>query len=252
MKRLTKAQGFLTLLMPYDLYERHAVVGHFLLDALADVPADIGVLDVGGRSGLLERFIPYEVISVNIDGSGDLWGDGCVLPLVDRSFSAVVSIDALEHLPKERRLPFLQECLRVARRCAIFAAPFGSQGHAAYEKRLNELHRSARGRSHAYLSEHIRYGLPDLAEINRLVRKSGAAESRLSFAGDYVRQGKLFEQAVLGQKDGGVLSSVRSLYQYIAALALFHPVQLQDRPGARSNRFYLALHKKPTVVKNHG
>ena len=229
--------------MPYDLYERHAVVGELLRDALADVRGDISVLDVGGRSGLLERFIPYRVVSLNVDGSGDLWGDGCVLPLADRSFTAVVSIDALEHLPKESRPPFLGECLRVAQRCAVLAAPFGSQGHAAYEKRLDELHRSVRGQSHAYLSEHIRYGLPDIAELGRLVEEADAACSRLSFAGDYVRQGKLFERSVLGQSQEGWLSYILNMYRYVASLALFQPVRLRDQPGTRSNRFYLALEK---------
>jgi len=125
--------------MPYDSYERHAVVSQLLLEAVADSQEDTCILDVGGRVELLERFIPYRVISVNIDGSGNLSGSGCALPFVDSSFIAVVSVDTLEHLPRESRLPFLRECLRVARRYVVVAAPFGSEGHSECEKGADTL-----------------------------------------------------------------------------------------------------------------
>ena len=50
---------FLTLFMPYDVYERHAMVGHLLQAAMRTPYATPCVLDVGGRSELLERFTPY-------------------------------------------------------------------------------------------------------------------------------------------------------------------------------------------------
>ena len=56
--------------MPYDLYERHAVVSQLLRARLGDV-ADVHILDVGGRADLLERFLGYRVVSVNPDGSGE-------------------------------------------------------------------------------------------------------------------------------------------------------------------------------------
>ena len=116
---------FLRLLMPYDLYERHAVTSRLLQEELKNSQESICVLDVGGQAELLERFTPYRVISVNTDGSGNLTCSGCVLPFLDSSFVAVVSIDTLEHLPQESRVPFLRECLRVSQRYVIVAAPFG-------------------------------------------------------------------------------------------------------------------------------
>lgn len=250
MGRPVKTRSFWTLLIPYDAYERHAVVSHLLLEAIADHQEDTCVLDVGGRAELLEQFTAYPVVSINIDGSGDLLGSGCALPLVDNSFSAVVSIDTLEHLPRWSRLSFLRECLRVTRRYVVVAAPLGSEGHTQCEKRLDELHRSICGQPHPYLREHIQYGLPDLAEIGQLVQQLGLADFQCLFAGDYVWQGKRFERAVLGHQGRGLVRRLRNAYNYVTSLALFHHVQLRDQPGATTNRFYLMLEKRAKVAQH--
>jgi hypothetical protein len=233
-----------TLFMPYDLHERHAVVGRLLHEAIGDSQEDICILDVGGRAELLERFITYRVISVNVDGSGNLSGSGCALPFVDSSFTAVVSIDTLEHLARERRLPFLRECLRVARRCVLVAAPFGSEGHRECEKRLDSLYRSAYGRPHIYLGEHVRYGLPSVAELDQFVDNLEPASFKCFFAGDYVWQGRQFERAVRGHCKQGLLVRLWNMYNAAASLALFHPIRLREQPDAVANRFYLLIEKK--------
>lgn len=234
----------LALLMPYDLYERHAVVSWLLQETINDGQENNRVLDVGGRARLLERFVSYRVLSINTDGSGNLLGNGCVLPFADSSFIAVVSIDTLEHLPKESRLAFLRECLRVAQRYVIIAAPFGSEGHRECEKRLDSLYRSAHGEPHIYLNEHIRYGLPDIAEIDQLARNLEGASSRRFFAGDYVWQGKQFERAILGYRKQGMGARVWNLYNYVTTLAVFHPIRLREQPDDITNRFYLFIEKK--------
>jgi hypothetical protein len=237
--------------MPYDLYERHAVVSRLLQKRMdegreAIVAGGPHILDVGGRAELLERFVPHRVISVNIDGSGHLVGSGCILPFVDSSFVAVVSIDTLEHLPREARLPFLRECLRVAQRYVVVAAPFGSDGHSQCEKRLADLYLSMYGRPHTYLSEHIRYGLPNMAELDQFACELEAADSRCLFAGDYVWQSKQFERAIAGRQCSkwGLLTRLWNVYKTLISLAIFHPIQLRDRPDAAANRFYLFVEKK--------
>jgi hypothetical protein len=244
ISRLKEPSRFLRLFIPYDLYERHAVVSQLLQVTLDGNQKDICILDVGGRAELLERFIPYRVISVNVDGSGNLLGSGCALPFVDDSFIAVISIDTLEHLRRENRLSFLRECLRVARCYVVVAAPFGSEGHKECEKRLDDLYRSTYGQPHTYLHEHIRYGLPDIAELDRLARDLDAVNWQYFFAGDYVWQGKQFERAILGHQKRGLLARFRNMYNYVASLALFHPVRLRDWPDTTANRFYLSIEKK--------
>ena len=241
---LPVSRRFRLLFMPYDLYERHAVVSRLLQEAIGNGQGDDCILDVGGRTELLARFLPYRVVSANVDGSGNLSGSGCALPFVDSSFTAVVSIDTLEHLARERRLPFLRECLRVARRCVIVAAPFGSPGHRECEKRLDSLYRSAYGRPHIYLSEHVRYGLPSVAELDQFVDNLEPASFKCFFAGNYVWQGRQFGRAVRRHRKQGLLVRLWNMYNAAVSLALFHPIRLREQPDAAANRFYLLIEKK--------
>lgn len=230
--------------MPYDLYERHAVVSRLLREAISDSQGGNCILNVGGRADLLEQFVPYRVISINTDGSGNLLGSGCVLPFADSSFIAVVSIDTLEHLPRESRLPLLRECLRVAQCYVVIAAPLGGQGHRECEKRLDSLYRSVYGKSHIYLNEHIRHGLPDIAEIDQFSCSLEGTSSQRFFTGDYVWQGKQFERVILGYRRQGLPARLWNLYNYITSLAIFHPIRLRQQPDAVTNRFYLLVEKK--------
>jgi SAM-dependent methyltransferase len=240
-------QAFVQLIqrffLPYDAYERHVVACRLLEEELGANPKGICVLDVGGRVGLLERFTSYHVISVNVDGSGHLAGSGFALPFSDASFDAVVTIDTLEHMSHDSRLPFLQECWRVAQRTIIVAAPCGSEGHAAFENRLASLYRTRFGEAHVYLGEHIKYSLPDTEELDQLADDLQIARSRRLYAGDYVWQGKQFERMILwGQRKGLLARIIRNSY-FVASLALFHPVRLRDRPAATTNRFYWVMEK---------
>lgn len=234
------------LFLPYDLFERHMVVGHLLQRTMKGPAKPIVILDVGGRSELLRRFVPYRVVSVNLDGSGDLLGSGTALPFSNGSFSAIVSIDTIEHLPHADRVLFLNECLRVVQHCLLVAAPFGSEGHQAYEKRLGSLHRSLLGESHVYLSEHIRFGLPGTAELDQLAGSLNVKGSRRYFAGDYVREGWQFERAMLRHRRSGVLVRLGNLWHAIRSWALFHPIRLENEPQATTNRFYWLILKDST------
>ena len=231
-----------TLLMPYDLYERHQTVSTLLRGR--DVQS---VLDVGGRAGLLSRFTAYGVTALNVDGSGDVQYGGWAFPFCDGQFSAVVSIDTLEHVPQEQRLAFLRECLRVSRSYLIIAAPFGSTGHIEYEKRLYELYRQAHGHIHVYLDEHIRYGLPNEAELDELVQQAqevdGTIQHRLYFVGNYVWQCQHFKRTLLDQERRGLVPRLKRFFNHVFSLALFHPIRLKDQPYPSANRFYLFVEK---------
>ncbi|GIV83479.1 MAG: hypothetical protein KatS3mg052_0486 [Candidatus Roseilinea sp.] len=224
--------------LPYDLYERHQVVAQMIAWRGGEVRR---ILDVGGRVGLLSRFVAYPVVSVNVDGSGDVQYGGDCLPFAPASFDVVTAIDTLEHLPRERRLGFVQDCLRVARRAVILAAPFGSPGHAESEARLNALHTQLIGRPHPYLSEHIAYGLPDWDEVQMLIARSGAAESRLLFAGDYRREARHFTAAMRGRARRGWRARWEALLWHWRSRAILTPLHLSDQPQPYSNRFFMEL-----------
>jgi hypothetical protein len=234
-------------------------VSRLLRQAFGAGPQELRVLDVGGRANLLTQFTPYRVLTLNVDGTADLLYDGRTIPLATNATDAVVTIDTLEHLPKANRLPFLQECLRVAREHLIVAAPFGSQAHIACEKRLHHLYLSVHGKPHIYLSEHVEYGLPTAAELDELIQGLGEVRVQHYLAGDYRWQARQFERTILGQQKSdllasgllasdllasGLLASGRRIIDHIRSLALFHPIRLHREPYATANRFYLLIKKK--------
>ncbi|MCP4422697.1 MAG: class I SAM-dependent methyltransferase [Chloroflexi bacterium] len=239
MKRF---KNFLNLAMPYDLYERHTVVGQLLQK---QIPSDANtlVLDVGGRRELLDRFLPHQTISINPDGTGLLCGDGLKLPFAANSFAAVVNIDTLEHLPAEIRLPFIEECLRVSQKLVIIAAPYGSEGHIQLEKELSDHHQNILKRPHPYLSEHVEYILPSPEQLADFAQKLHPATSQFYYAGDFTWQGRNFARALQAHQQPRWLARLTNVYNRISGMALFHPITLSHTPKPSSNRFYLSITK---------
>ncbi len=234
--------SILNKLMPYDLYERHAVISQLLQQMLSD-NGNATVLDVGGRKGLLERFLPYATFSVNPDGTGHILGDGGKLPFAAQSYDAVVNIDTLEHLPSEMRLPFIQECLRVSKKLIVVAAPYGSPEHIKLEQRLNELHKQVVGRPHDYLNEHVAYGLPSADQLANIVRALQPATAQFYYAGDFAWQGHSFARAVQAHQQPRLLAHFIHLYNRLSGLALFHRISVTSNPSPTTNRFYLMITK---------
>src|SRR3989344_5067673 len=74
---------------------------------------DTIILDVGGFDGAFALFVPeLKVWVIDPQTTG---GSGLHMPFPDKHFDVVVSIDALEHLPRENRQQLLQELVRVTR-----------------------------------------------------------------------------------------------------------------------------------------
>ena len=227
-------------LMPYDLYERHTVVSQLVQKALGSDKRQT-VLDVGGRKELLEHFLPYPTTTINPDGTGHLLGDGGTLPFTRSSFDAVVNIDTLEHLPGETRLPFIQECLRVSKKCVIIAAPYGSPEHRLLEKSLNEQYKQALGQPHPYLSEHVQYGLPSPEQLNQFVMALRPFPTQFFYAGDFTWQGRSFARAFRAHQQPRLLARLTNLYNQISGMALFHSIHPTQTSSPTTNRFYLVV-----------
>lgn len=228
--------------MPYDLYERHTVVGQLAQQALGS-DARQTVLDVGGRKALLEQFLPYPTTAINPDGTGHLLADGGKLPFASHSFDAVVNIDTLEHLPSQTRLPFIQECLRVSKKCVVIAAPYGSPEHMALEKSLNAQYQQAVGKPHPYLSEHVAYGLPSPEQLQQIVAALRPFPTQFFYAGDFTWQGHSFSRAVRAHQQPRLLARFTNLYNQLSGMALFHPINLTQTARPTTNRFYLLITK---------
>lgn len=228
-------------LLPYDLYERHAVVSRLLRQKLGENQSETRLLDVGGRSELLARFLPYQIVSVNPDGTGAILGSGLSLPFADNAFDAVMSIDTLEHISPADRLPFLRECVRVARRYVIVAAPFGTPEHMAFEASLNDLYTAVTGTPHLYLNEHIQNGLPTPEHLQQFTDALAPATTETYYAGNFVWQGNSFKRVLNVQGRSRLTAAAIHYYNLISGMALFHPIKLSAHPAKQTNRFYFLV-----------
>ena len=150
------------LQLPFDQYQRYQLASD-LVGAL-DASPEGALLDVGGAPGFAERFFPGRRVFV-ADVAGEHPGpfvraSGAHLPFPDRSFSTVISLDTLEHVPPPDRSQFLDELRRVAE-LVVLCAPFADPLVELAESALHEFVR-ARIADFSTLEEHTELGLPDL------------------------------------------------------------------------------------------
>jgi len=98
------------------------------------------------------------------EGPNYVQGDGARLPFENDSFDLVISIDALEHIPPDRRAGFLEEQLRTSRDYVLLAAPFEDENISLAEQIVNEFFIKKIGHPNHSLEEHFANGLPSLNE----------------------------------------------------------------------------------------
>ncbi len=164
----------------FDRYARYGAIARSVRACLG--PGPFHVLDVGDASGYLSEFDPdLRPISLDIAPVSDplphairLAGDGTSLPFADEAFDAVVSSDALEHVPPAKRERFLSELVRVSRDVVVVAAPFDTPGVAGTEAMVRHFVLLATGAPQVQLDEHRDNGLPDLASTERFLTGCGS------------------------------------------------------------------------------
>ncbi len=164
------------LRLPFDQYQRYRLVSDLLDRLRGDRP--LRVLDVGGRTALLRRFLDRDEVSlVDVepsDESGLVLGSGAALPFRDDAFDVVAAFDTLEHVPPELRRDFVAECVRVARGWVVLAGPYEAPRVVRAEELLQEFLRDKLRTRHRYLEEHRHNGLPDRAAVERQFEELGA------------------------------------------------------------------------------
>jgi SAM-dependent methyltransferase len=161
-----------------DTFARHLCVKELLRRIGAKT-----VIDIGGEGRLKIFVVNAKVSSANITaGPGvDNIIKGSELPFEDGSFDAAVSIDTLEHMPREARSHFIGEMIRIARKGLVLCAPLGTKEHINYEKQLLESGLLS-GRDAEYLKEHVINGLPTPDELAALATKY---DGKLFYQGDF-------------------------------------------------------------------
>jgi len=163
--------------LPFDQHDRYRLVAD-LCRGFARAGERLTVLDVGGRTGILRRFLPEARVElVDLEPAptqGLVRGTGSRLPFVDAAFDLVVAADTLEHVPPAEREAFVRECCRVARRGAVLAGPYAHPEVDEAEEILSAFLHDRLGLEHRYLAEHRALGLPVRGEVEAWCRAAGA------------------------------------------------------------------------------
>ena len=169
--------------LPFDQYTRHRIVARVAESARRVHGRErLDVLDVGGFPCLTPRFIPDDrVVVIDVaegeppEGAHYVRADGSALPFGDSRFDLVVSLDSLEHVPRERREAYVCELLRVSRGYALILAPFAQDEVVLAERLLAEFIRVVNQEEQPQLREHRTFGLPELDEWTSFIRGRGYA-----------------------------------------------------------------------------
>jgi len=122
---------------------------------------DTIILDVGGFDGAFALFVPE--LKVDVIDPQTTGGSGLSIPFPDKHFEVVVSIDALEHLPRKDRPKLLQELVRVTRSRLFINFP---------EARSMNAQKSALSIfGNKLIQEHVDYQLPTQEETISFLKK---------------------------------------------------------------------------------
>ena len=162
----------------FDMYARYACIRD-IINQNRKGKKQFQILDVGGRGNILVNFLQDDQVfyldtHIEKDSSNFIEGDGCNMPLEDRSFDWVVSADVYEHIKSESRIQFLNEQIRVAREGVILTAPFHSEDVVQAEINVAEIYRLLTGgQEHPWLREHFENGLPSERELENHIEQLG-------------------------------------------------------------------------------
>ena len=168
--------------LPPDIYERHKFISRF-------IKSDKTILDVGGSMSRLSDFTNNcKITTVDVVKPADIIYDGKKIPVGDKSYEVITSIDVLEHIPKENRADFVKELFRVAKDTIIISAPLGTNFHSEYERKTLEYYQEKNIKL-PFLEEHVKIGLPTLEEVKNFKEKYGA---KVYYSGDVRLTEKLF------------------------------------------------------------
>jgi hypothetical protein len=159
----------------FDTFVRHRCLASMAMEFHPGT-----ILDVGGE-GMLRLFLPQIQITTANVKNADIVYAGDKLPVNDKSFELVVSLDTIEHLPNNKRKYFLLELYRVSEKGFIICAPFGTPEHLAYEMDLLSSGNLS-SESYQYLTEHVEYGLPRPEEVSEMAKLFSA---KVFYQGDF-------------------------------------------------------------------
>jgi hypothetical protein len=159
----------------FDIYSGHALVKN-IINRNRKGRQKFKILDIGGRGNYLSWFLPYDDVyylepHLKSKDKNLIKGNGCCIPLDDKSFDWVTSCDVYEHISKAKRQQFLKENLRVAKLGIILGAPFYSPLNILAEENATKIFETLTGKKHHWFQEHRKNGLPKENDIKKFLDK---------------------------------------------------------------------------------
>ena len=141
------------------------------------------ILEIGSGSLGIVPYLKTKIDGLDVDFSGPqtsllnkIKSSAQQLPFRKNSYDVVISVDVLEHLPKEIREKAIYEMLRVAKKLIVIVVPTGKLSEAQ-DHYLQAHAKKILNSSNQFLDEHVRYGLPTteniLVAIDKSLRKLG-------------------------------------------------------------------------------
>lgn len=134
--------------------------------------SDQKILEVGSEITGITTYFPKPVTGVDIGFDYSkrnqyltpVKASVLKLPFPDKSMDYVLSVDMLEHIPKESRIKAVSEMVRVSKFKVYLSFPCGRKSQYV-DKQLYEYFLKKRGAEYQYLKEHVDLGLPDFNEV---------------------------------------------------------------------------------------
>lgn len=225
--------------LPPDLHERQRYIAKL-------IPPNKKILDVGGEKRILAsrvRADDYVIVNIKKIGDTDLTYNGKDIPFKDEEFDIVVSIDVLEHVPKQDRINLISEMVRVAKERIIISAPLGTSTHILGEKKLHQWFEQQKI-TMPFLAEHLERGLPTPESITKWVERWSAT---LKYSGDFrvsnfltrLHTKEVVKLPVLNHLLYFLKLGLNAIYN----LCLYPFLINKNNYSATTNRFYLLINK---------
>ncbi len=164
-----------------DGYSRYYIISRALHDIFGK--QKINILDLGGDSKWMYEFLNEQGVNFSLhivdQRKPDFKnpnvkytkGDFFKLKASEYLSDVTVNTDVLEHVPKDMKIPFVEKCLELTKKVAVFSGPFEAPDVTLAEKSIDNLSVKVSGKQQRWLKEHFEFGKPKAKDIEAVLQK---------------------------------------------------------------------------------